>query len=81
MRILHAHSSVEDSTHLIQLDCPPQCSPPYILHPTSYTAVFACFGLARTTPILFALCAVEGLAAMWDAALTVHMSVMRSSVV
>lgn len=38
--------------------------------------VFACFGLATSTPILFVLCGVEGLAAVWDAACAVLFSTL-----
>ena len=38
--------------------------------------VFGCFGLAVNTPILFVLCSIEGLAAVWDAACTVLLSTL-----
>ena len=39
-------------------------------------ASFGCFGLATTTPILFVLCSVEGLAAVWDSACAVLLTTL-----
>jgi MFS family permease len=43
--------------------------------------VFALFGLATTTPILFLLCSIEGLAAMWDSACSILFSSLGSDAV